>query len=131
MSAGNSEIGICFDDTCAGATPDGVLITTNELKPEFRNRNFIDGHIDGANGTVFNEDMLMVGKDAGSSSSVYTCFVPLSLANRTRACAEGQVYQIAADGTRAGPVDQAACDAIPNDGWAVDFFTSYYVCVPE
>lgn len=136
VSAGDYHIGLCAidgvgpNDLCAttGDAGDGVLITTEELKPEFRNRNFIDEHVAGDI-----QDLLIVGKDAGSSSSVYSCYIPMSRANRQRACADLLVYQL--NNPSAGErnqVDQVTCDAIADDVWiGADIATSYYVCVPE
>jgi prepilin-type N-terminal cleavage/methylation domain-containing protein len=127
ISAGGYEIGICADgggvDDCDN---DGILITTDELKPEFRNRNFIEAHVLG-NTT----DQLMMGKITGSSSSVYSCYVPRAKSNRERACADGDVYTLSlTDGSRtAVPAGDASC-AAENTAW-VQAPGPYYVCVPE
>ena len=71
MAAGS---GICGVD----CTTDGLLITNNELKTEFRNRDFIKS---GTNPT----EALYVGKATGASSSVYACWVPKSKSERTKA----------------------------------------------
>jgi prepilin-type N-terminal cleavage/methylation domain-containing protein len=135
-SAGDWHIGICANDgsdgdNCgaAGSVGDGILITTNELKPEFRNRNFIDAHITGVSAIT---DQLMIGKGTGASASVYTCFVPMSNANRDRACAEGSVYtlELTDTGVRvAVPQDDPTC-AADSTAWTVAP-GPYYVCVPE
>lgn len=65
--------GICGVD----CTADGLLITNNELKTEFRNRDFIKN---GATAT----EALYVGKKTGASSSVYACWVPKSKSERTK-----------------------------------------------
>lgn len=68
--------GICSSGA-GGCTADGVLITNNELKTEFRNRDFVTG-------TGF-ADYMYVAKEAGASSSVYACFIPLSKSERAKA----------------------------------------------
>lgn len=77
ISAKDDGIGIC--STATGCAADGNLITTNELKTEFRNRDFAQ-----AADTDF-ANLLYVTKAAGASSSVYTCFVPASKSERTKA----------------------------------------------
>lgn len=67
-------VGICGID----CTVDGLLITNNELKTEFRNRDFIKN---GATAT----EALYIGKSTGASSSVYACWVPKSKSERTKA----------------------------------------------
>jgi prepilin-type N-terminal cleavage/methylation domain-containing protein len=71
-------IGLCSSGG-SGCNADGVLIANNELKTEFRKRDFILA--------ADNEwsKLLYVGKEAGASSSVYACFVPLSKSERTKA----------------------------------------------
>jgi len=75
VSAQDPSIGICLATGCAD---DGNLISTNELKTEFRNRDFIQ------DATEVSE-MIWVGKDSGASSSVYACFIPLSNSERNKA----------------------------------------------
>jgi prepilin-type N-terminal cleavage/methylation domain-containing protein len=77
-SAKLAIFGLCSSGG-SGCAADGVLITNNELKTEFRKRDFIkatDGEW---------SKLLYVGKEAGASSSVYACFVPLSKSERTKA----------------------------------------------
>lgn len=113
ITAGNEGVGIC-GATCAA---DGYLITTDELKPEFRNRDFVKA-------TVVDKQ-LMVGKSQGTSESVYACFIPASKANRDKAVADQHVYTISAtDGTR---TSTTTCDAAAAN-WVTN---GCYVCVPE
>lgn len=74
-NATGAGVGLCGT---AGCTTDGLLITNNELKTEFRNRDFIK------NGAVQTE-ALYVGKALGASSSVYACWVPKSKSERAKA----------------------------------------------
>lgn len=114
-NASAASVGICGDASCG---TDGELITSLELKTEFRNRDFIKNATD-------DFQSLFVGKAIGSSSSVYACFVPTSKSNRDKACADDQVYTLdTTNGTRAAQ----ACDATstwPTSG------TPWVVCVPE
>jgi prepilin-type N-terminal cleavage/methylation domain-containing protein len=72
-NARDGGVGICGAD----CTADGLLISNNELKTEFRNRDFIK------NGTT-DTDALYVGKAAGGSTSVYACWVPKSKSERQK-----------------------------------------------
>lgn len=116
ITASDVEVGIC-GATCAA---DGVLITNNELKTEFRNRDFIQD----SNGV---DEQIMMGKDDGSSSSVYACYIPLSKSIREKACADGKVFTLAAGArTQVTPGD-ASC-AADSASWVG---TPLYVCIPE
>lgn len=71
-SAHQQPVGICGVNCSA----DGVLITSLELKTEFRNRDFIT--------TTDSLKRVYVGKDAGASSSVYACWIPASQSERQK-----------------------------------------------
>lgn len=115
-AANNQEVGLCGLD----CSTDGVLITNDELKTEFRNRDFVQNY-DGADAS----ETIWLGKDSGSSASVYSCFIPLSNSERQEAIQAGNVYSIStADGSRTATT---ACDA---DGanWVTN---GCYICIPE
>lgn len=81
-SAKDGNVGICnTSGTCAtaGSANDGNLITKNELKPEFRNRDFVTAED--------NEwaNLIYVGKNTGSGENVYVCYVPKSKSERAKA----------------------------------------------
>lgn len=118
VSAATQGVGIC-GATCS---VDGVLITNDELKTEFRNRDFVK------NSPTAVDKQIMIGKATGASSSVYSCFVPLSKSVREKACADGKVYTLGANGTRtqiaAGDASCAASSATWTSG-------PQYVCIPE
>ena len=117
-TASAQVIGVCG----VACTTDGVLITDQELKTEFRNRTFIK-----ATATQVN-DQVLVGKAAGSGASVYACYVPLSTATRQKACAESRVYIIAPGAlTRGTAVAPTTCA-----GAAYNWTTSNArVCLPQ
>lgn len=116
VTSSSGGVGICGAD----CNTDGVLITNDELKPEFRNRDFIQK---GA-GTDETKKIYM-GKGSGTSESVYACFIPMSKASRQKAVADENVYTIsAADGTRTATT---ACDADDAE-WVT---LGCHVCVPE
>jgi type II secretory pathway pseudopilin PulG len=77
-SASNVNVGIC------GATcnDNGLLITSNELKSEFKNRDFTKS-------TATATDLLYIGKASSVTSnvaeSVYACWVPRSKTERGKA----------------------------------------------
>lgn len=116
ISAGDQGIGICGAD----CNTDGNLITSDELKPEFRKRDFIDNH----SGTD-NSEKIFVGKETGTSESVYACFIPLSKATRQKAVSDTNVYTISAsDGSR---TLTSTCDA-DTANWVT---SGCYICIPE
>lgn len=113
VSASNQGVGVC-GATCS---EDGLLVTTDELKTEFSSRDFMTATAD--------DKKLLIGKEEGSSSSIYACFIPSSKAFRSKAVQENKVYTISlADGSRT-PTD--ACDATAAN-WASN---KCYVCIPE
>ena len=133
VTAADGLVGICAWDSagpttdCEGDDGDGVLITTSELKTEFRNRDFIDVFVE--DGTLFGPDHIMIGK-ADQSDSTYACYMPASNSNRDRACEEEMGYTLDASGNRTA-ITSDVCSA---DGYIWDtgaIGTNFYVCVPE
>ena len=115
VSAGDEGIGICGTD----CTIDGLLLENDELKSEFRNRDFIDND----SGTD-DSKKLFIGKEQGTSESVYSCFIPAAKATRQTAIADAEVYTInPADGSRSATT---ACDA-DDANWIT---SGCYICVP-
>lgn len=123
VTSSSQEVGLC-GATCA---VNGVLITTNELKTEFRNRDFVQ---DGGAGATLDEQIL-IGKEQGSSASVYGCFVPLANSTKQVAVTEGNVYQPnTSTGEKGTPV--TTCDGAAGDGAGVNWVTNgCYVCIPQ
>ena len=120
VSATDAEVGICLAP--ADCDSDGVLISNNELKTEFRSRDFIQD----ATGV---DEQIMIGKAQGASSSVYACYIPLSKSSREKACEDGKVYTLsAADGTRTKITAGDATCAADSVTWTTG---PQYVCIPE
>jgi len=117
MSANALEIGICGTSPAACST-DGWLISTDELKTEFRGRDF-------AKGSPALPEQIRVGKAAGSSSSIYACFTPRSKSVRDKACADSKVYTLA--GSTRSVVSGAGCAAAAA-AWGTGVNV---VCLPE
>ncbi len=107
------DVGLCGDASCSTG---GTLITGDELKTEFLTRDWIKG--------TTADKQILVGKDTGTSSSVYACFIPLAKSTKDTAIADGLVRTNSFTG-----------QGIPSDGtcttstgnWAT---SSCYVCVP-
>lgn len=76
VSATSQSIGLC--GAAANCADDGYLIVNNELKTEFKNRDFITDT--GTDPSL----RVWVGKATGSSASVYACFIPLSQSERSK-----------------------------------------------
>lgn len=123
VTASDEEVGICG----AACTTDGVLITSSELKTEFRNRDFIQ---DGGAGAEL-DDWIIMGKEIGSSASVYACYVPLANSTKKKAVEGSKVYSPnLTTGSRGSAV--STCDGANGDGQGVDWVANgCYVCIPE
>jgi len=119
VSATALDIGICGTSAAACST-DGLLIANDELKTEFRNRDFVKGDPTGIKA-------MMVGKAIGSSSSIYACFIPLSKSVRDKACADGKVYTLSGS-TRTQLTAGSANCAASSATWVSG---PQYVCLPE
>lgn len=102
----------------ATCSVDGLLIANNELKTEFRNRDF-------AKSGVTLPNQIRIGKAVGSSSSIYACFTALSKSIREKACNDGKVYTLA---TSARTAQSGAACASTAAGWASG---SLVICLPE
>ncbi len=120
ITATDTNVGLCLAGNCTNA---GLLITGNELKSEFKNRSF-------AKTTATASDHIFIGKAQGSSSSVYGCFTPLSKSVRDKACTDGNVYQLAAAGTRTA-VSGANCVSTHVNWASTVFGTQLVICLPE
>lgn len=116
ISAGDQGIGLCAAD----CNTDGLLIQNDELKPEFRGRDFIKNHTG-----VDSSRKLFIGKATGSSESVYACYIPLAKATRDKAVADTKVYTI--NPTTGARTLTSACDA-SGTNWVT---VGCYVCIPE
>lgn len=125
VSAHTPSIGLCGTASCTGsaATSYGVLITSDELKQEFRDRDFIKN---GATGSV--DEKIMIGKGPGASSSIYACFIPLSKSIREKACNDGKVYTLAAGGVRTQITAADPTCAATSATW---ISAPQYICIPE
>ena len=116
VSAGDEGIGLCGVD----CTLEGTLIINDELKPEFKNRDFIKNH-----GGTDDSKKLFMGKEVGTSESVYACFIPAAKATRQKAVADTKVYTISAlDGSRTAT---STCDA-DDANWITN---GCFTCIPE
>jgi len=116
ITASDEGIGICGAD----CNTDGSLITNDELKPEFRNRDFAQK---GGGGDETKK--MYIGKASGTSESVYVCFIPMSKATRQKSCSEDNVYTIL--GVARTVVPEASCSDT-SQNWVTN---AWYVCIPE
>jgi prepilin-type N-terminal cleavage/methylation domain-containing protein len=122
MTADAIEVGLCLIDPCKGvANNQGLLISGQELKPEFLNRRFIDA----ANIS----DNLFIGK-ADQDQSVYICYIPAAQSNRQKSCEDDTIFQLDATGGRTPyNCDPAAPPTwVPADGLMT---SAYTVCIPQ
>ncbi len=117
VTGADPNVGLCTTLLCVA---DGLLLTNDELKSEFRNRDFAKGNPTGVK-------RILVGKAIGSSSSVYACFTPLSKSVRDKACTDGDVYTIAGSTRTQIPAGNASC-AATSLTWTS---APQYVCLPE
>lgn len=119
VTASNAGVGICGDASCSTG---GFLMTSDELKGEFMERDFIQ------NGSGTDElKKIYIGKPLGGSSSVYACFIPASNSTKQKSCADGNVYTIDTGTGARVAVTEASCTNNEDE-----FVTnSWFVCVPE
>ncbi|MFC1625471.1 type II secretion system protein [Patescibacteria group bacterium] len=117
VSAEDDAVGLCGDSSCSSQ---GLLITSQELKNAFLSRDWI------TDTTGAEDKKIYVGKASGSSSSVYTCFVPLAKSNRDKAIEEEKVRSKSFD-TNGVPAATTLC-ATSSVDWST---LGCYVCVPE
>lgn len=115
VSTSTVGVGVCADAACA----DGEIMTSLELKSEFKNRDFIK-----KGNAADDTQKIFIGKASGASSSVYACYFPMSKSNRDTACANDKVYTISASaGTRTPVTCTSATVWTTASGWRV--------CIPE
>jgi prepilin-type N-terminal cleavage/methylation domain-containing protein len=121
VSASTIGVGLCATANCDPRTlaDRGELISSDELKSEFMNRDFAQyTGIDASK-------KLFIGKPAGTSESVYACFIPASKSVRGKALSDGNVYHLTNVG---GRNDGSDCTT---DAWDTTELTGCYVCIPE
>lgn len=118
VNASEIDVGICGDSGCG---TDGELITSFELKTEFRSRNFI-----AKRASVI--DSMYLGKAQGASASTYACYVPASKSNRDTACTNGQVYTLSDTGVRS-PQSCTSSSTWPTS--PANMGAAWVVCVPD
>jgi len=124
VDAAAPAIGLCDtdDDSTNNATGltvtmgdcdyEGNLIRNDELKTEFRNRDFITSETA--------DKRIYLLKSSGSSSSVYACFIPFSNSEKTKV-----------DNLRSLTIDSGT-DAPTRDCTTDDWVASpCYICVPQ
>ncbi len=121
VSAGHEGVGLCAED----CSTDGILISNDELKTEFRGRDFIKSVTAPQDSSGQLDKKLFIGKAEGSSESVYACFIPLAKATREKAIADLKVYSLDfGTGERTPTTTCAAAD----DNWVAD---QCFVCIPD
>lgn len=122
VPATDQGVGLC-GESCTGDTGDGLLLTSEELKTEFKNRDFVKNYdSDDPSSTIF------IGKSTSASGSVYACFVPLAKSTKKDAVENDKVVTISDSGTRT-PTD--LCDADDAVWTGTSMANSCFVCVPE
>lgn len=126
VTASDVNVGICGDANCSVG---GTLLTSDELKSEFKNRDFIKN-----GGASFTDDKkIKIGKETGASSSVYACFVPLANTTKQKAVQDKLVFTLGTDDGKR--TSTTACDGTAKDGKLPSGTTwlssGCYVCIPE
>lgn len=114
VSAADPTVGLCATSACSAG---GILITSDELKTEFLGR-------DWAKATT-NDKKIFIGKDIGSSSSVYACFIPLAKSTKDTAITNHTVRTTTFSG--GGTPSNGSCTT-STENWVTG---GCYVCVPE
>lgn len=114
VTAADPSIGLCGDASCSTG---GTLVTNDELKTQFMTRDWVKA--------VTADKQIFIGKDQGTSSSVYACFIPLSKGNKDSAVTSQTVRTNSFTGN--GIPSNGSCTT-PTENWVTG---SCYVCVPE
>lgn len=117
VTASNTSIGLCGTASCNDQT--GTMIAAAELKSEFLTRDWVKA-TDAAK-------QIHIGKAAGSSSSVYACFVPLAKSTKDAAIANDTVRALSFT-TGGLPADGACLNSASTTNWGT---LGCYVCIPE
>ena len=115
VTAKTETVGLCGSSCATG----GILITSDELKTEFLGRDWASV------GATDADEQIWIGKDQGTSTSVYACYIPLSKSAKEAAIKNLTVRTNSFTG-----------EGIPNPGTCTtssqDWMDSNcYVCVPE
>jgi len=114
ITASDATVGLCGDATCSTG---GLLVTNDELKTEFMSRDWVKA--------IAVDKQIIIGKDQGTSSSVYACFIPLSKATKDKAITDIVVRTNSFTG--AGIPSAGSC-ATSSENWITG---GCYVCIPE
>ncbi len=114
VSAANTAVGLCGDASCSTG---GSLVTNDELKTEFLSRDWVKG--------VTVDKQISIGKDQGTSSSVYACFIPLAKGTKDSAINAQTVRTNSFTGS--GIPSNGSCTTT-TENWTTG---NCYVCVPE
>ncbi len=113
ITASDTSIGLCGSSGCATG---GILVTSNELKTEFLTRDWVKA--------ATGDKQILIGKDQGSSSSVYACFVPLAKSTKDTAIADASVRTNSFTGDG---IPSAGSCTTSTEKW---FDNSCFVCIP-
>ncbi|MBU0998188.1 prepilin-type N-terminal cleavage/methylation domain-containing protein [Patescibacteria group bacterium] len=119
VSASDEGVGICGAD----CTVDGVLLTSEELKTEFRNRDFIKKY-----SATDPSKNIYIGKSTSAAGSIYACFIPAAKSTKKNAITDGKVYRLADDGTKE---ETTVCDLDTAVWTGSGIADSCFVCIPE
>jgi prepilin-type N-terminal cleavage/methylation domain-containing protein len=121
-------VGVCSgtdynDETTYDCNTDGILITSDELKSQFKNK-------DQFSGTVTDEDKLYVYK-AENDSSIYVCFIPKANVNHSPS-ERVKLWDLGMTGGAAIPQSILEVETEPPESivWGTRN-DSYFICVPE
>jgi len=114
-TAKNTVVGLCGASCAVG----GILIDSEELKTEFLGRDWADATATDA------DEQIWVGKDQGTSSSVYACFIPLAKSTKDTSISNGTVRTNSFTGN--GTPSDGSCTT-SSENWVTG---GCYVCVPE
>jgi len=114
VTASDSTVGLCSSSGCATG---GTLVTNDELKTEFLGRDWVKATTTGK--------QIFIGKGAGTSASVYACFIPLAKSTKDKAITDDTVRSNTF--TAGGVVADGTCTTAAED-WEAN---NCFVCVPE
>jgi prepilin-type N-terminal cleavage/methylation domain-containing protein len=126
LSADDPSVGLCgaAPASCKTSANVGELISSLELQNQFLSKSWVN-----ASAVT---SRILVGKAAGSSSSVYACWIPKSNSNRQTLLPGGanatRLVNRTAAFTSAGVPTAGTCTTVSDVGWTTGACSE---CVPE
>jgi prepilin-type N-terminal cleavage/methylation domain-containing protein len=126
LTADDPSVGLCgaAGASCKTTATQGELISSLELQTQFLSKSWV--------GATTASSRLYVGKAAGSSAAIYTCWVPKANSNKqvliSSASTSNKLMNATTGFTSAGIPTAGTCTTVTDAGWNT---AACAECVPE